>query len=137
MASATEAETVGLFQNAQFAIFIRQCLIALGHPQPPTPIKMDNSTAASFVNSKMRQKRSKAWDMKLHWLKDKENDFCVYWAPGAENKADPFTKHHPPSNLHHICRQYVINLLRLEYLRKNLRQYISVLLLKHGIARVC
>ena len=39
VASAAEAETVGLFQNAQFAIFIRRCLIALGHPQPPTPIK--------------------------------------------------------------------------------------------------
>ena len=85
----------------------------------------------------MRQKRSKAWDMKLHWLQDKETDFRVYWAPGSDNKADPFTKHRPPSHICHICRQYVINLLRRKYPRKNLQQYISVILLKHGIARVC
>ena len=74
VASAAEAETAGLFQNAQLVVCIRRCLIALGHPQPPTPIKTDNSTSAAFVNRKMRQKRSKSWDMKLYWLVDKQNE---------------------------------------------------------------
>ena len=139
VASAAEAETVGLFQNAQLVVFIRRCLIALGHPQPPTPIKTDNSTSAGFVNRKMRQKRSKSWDMKLYWLRDKENEkhFKVFWAPGNVNKADPFTKNHPPSHLRRIRSQYVVNLLRSKRPRKNLRKYISKILLKHGIARVC
>ena len=74
--------------------------------------------------------------MKLHWLQDKETDFRVYWAPSSDNLADPFTKHHPPSHLRRIRRQYVINLLRRKYPRRNLRQYISKILLKHRIARV-
>lgn len=35
--SAAEAETSALFHNAKTAIPIRRILIALGHPQPPTP----------------------------------------------------------------------------------------------------
>ena len=48
--SVAEAEISALFHNAKTAIPIRRLLIALGHPQPPTPIKVDNSTANSFVN---------------------------------------------------------------------------------------
>ena len=77
--------------------------------------------------------------MKLYWLRDKENEkqFKVFWAPGIVNKADPFTKNHPPSHLRRIRSEYVVNLLRRKRPRKNLRQYISQQLLKHGIARVC
>jgi hypothetical protein len=38
MASAAEAEVIGLFMNAQETVPIRQCLLDLGHPQPPTPL---------------------------------------------------------------------------------------------------
>ena len=75
--------------------------------------------------------------MKLHWLQDKETDFRVYWAPGSDNLADPFTKHYPPSHLRRIRTQYVLNLLRRKNLSKNLRHNISKILLKHGIERVC
>ena len=126
VASAAEAETCGLFQNAQLVVFIRRCLIALGHPQPPTPIKTDNSTSAAFVNHKMRQRRSKSWDMKLYWLKDKEleKEFRVFWAPGPVNKADPFTKNHPPTHLRQICSQYVVNLLRRASTCRQLLNYL-------------
>ena len=42
-------------------------------------------------------KKSKTWDMHLHWLRDKEKqkDFKVYWDKGSNNYADYFTKHHP------------------------------------------
>ena len=47
--SAAEAEIVGLFYNAQTNIHLRVMLEALGHPQPPTPIKTDNATAHGFM----------------------------------------------------------------------------------------
>ena len=97
-----EAETAGLFFNAQEALHICYLLEQLGHKQPPTPLKTDNSTANSFVHSNIRQKRSKSWDMHFHWLRDKEalEQLNIYWAPGKANDADYFTKHHLPQ--HHI-----------------------------------
>ena len=99
--SAAEAETGGLYGNAQMGIIIRHALEELGHPQPPTPLKTDNATANSFVHSNLRQKRSKTWDMRWNWLRDQTtlNALRIYWAPGTDNDADYFTKHH--HTLHH------------------------------------
>ena len=72
VASAAEAETGGLFHNGQTIIHIRRLLEALGHRQPPTPLKTDNSTSNAFINKSLRQKKSKSWDMRFHWLRDKE-----------------------------------------------------------------
>ena len=38
MASAAEAEVAALYLNAQEVLAIRQCLIELGHSQPPIPL---------------------------------------------------------------------------------------------------
>ena len=99
MGSAAEAECGGLYLNAKQAIPERTTLIELGHPQPPTPLKTDNSTADGIMNSTVKQQRSKAIDMRFYWLRDRveQGQFRVYWAPGSENFADYFTKHHPPS----------------------------------------
>ena len=78
VSSSAEAETAGLFFNAQTAITIRRMLQALGHPQPPTPIRTDNSTASSFANSTFIPKCSKSWDMRFHWLKDKVRNNELY-----------------------------------------------------------
>ena len=59
VASAAEAETGGLFHNARTSLPIRQSLEALNHPQPPTPIKTDNSTAKAFVTKKPTSKTIK------------------------------------------------------------------------------
>ena len=56
---------VGLFHNARTAIPIRQALETLNRPQPATPIKTDNFTAKDYVSKKLRQKRSKSWDMRF------------------------------------------------------------------------
>jgi len=37
----------------------------LGHKQPPTPIVTDNLTAKGIANDDIRQKRSKAIDMRF------------------------------------------------------------------------
>ena len=100
VASAAEAETGGLFHNCQNAIYLRQLLEIFGHKQVPTPMKTDNSTAAAFVKEMIRQKRSKSWDMRYHWIRDQQNQqkINVYWDSGKNNNADYFTKHHAPSH---------------------------------------
>jgi len=53
-ASATEAELGALFLNAQEAKVIRLVLKELGHPQPPTPIHVDNTTTGGIVNNTIK-----------------------------------------------------------------------------------
>ena len=111
VSSAAEAETAGVFHNAQVAIPIRHILEQIGHPQPPTPIKTDNSTATGFVHNNIHQKKSKSWDMRYHWLRDRQTQkqFNIYWDKGSNNHADYFTKHHPAKYHQEIrrTRQYV------------------------------
>jgi len=110
MSSAAEAETGALFYNAKEAAMLRNTLLDLGYPQPPTPIQTDNACAVGIANSTIKQKRSKAMDMKFYWLRDRVNDgqFLIYWRKGADNSADYFTKHHPPSH-HRQIREIYIN----------------------------
>lgn len=63
VASAAEAEVAALFMNTQEIIPLRQCLTVLGHPQPATPLKTDNSTALGIINDTIKQRQSKAIDM--------------------------------------------------------------------------
>ena len=111
VSSAAEAETAGVFYNAQKAIPIRCVLEKLGHHQPPTPLKTDNSTALGFVHNNIHQKRSKSWDMRFHWLRDRmtRNQINVCWEKGVNNDADYFTKHHPATYHQHTrqTRKYV------------------------------
>jgi hypothetical protein len=58
MVSAAEAESGVLYINSQTAEVFRTTLIEMGHPQPPTPVQTDNSTAYGIVNSSIRQRRS-------------------------------------------------------------------------------
>jgi hypothetical protein len=87
LSSAAEAELGGVFNNAKEACPIRICLEELGHPQPPTAIKTDNSTAYDGIaNVTVKQKRSKAIDMmRFYWIVDRvrQKRFYVYWAPGC------------------------------------------------------
>jgi hypothetical protein len=105
MSSATEAEVGALFHNAQDGCMIRNTLEFLGHPQPPTPIKTDNSCAEGIANDTVKQKRSKAIDMRFYWLRDRvrQNQFKVYWRKGEHNHGDYFTKHHPTPH-HRVMR---------------------------------
>ena len=109
VASAAEAETSALFHNAQNALPLRYLLSQLGHPQPPTPLKTDNQVANAFVHQAMRLKKSKAWDMRLWWLKDQlvQQHFRMFWEKGATNWADYFTKHFSPQYHRLICPHYI------------------------------
>ena len=52
MLSASEAELATLFINACTAVHIRNILAKLGHPQPQTPVQMDNATVEALINGK-------------------------------------------------------------------------------------
>ena len=81
VSSESEAETCGTSNNGKTSIGMQPYLITLDHKQPVTPLKTENSTTEGFVNSGMKPKRSKTWDMKLHWLRDKEvlDQLRLYW----------------------------------------------------------
>jgi hypothetical protein len=81
----------------------------MGHDQPATPIQTDNACANGIMNSTVKQKRSKAIDMRYYWLRDRvqQKQFRVHWQPGIDNKADYFTKHHPPQHHRDIRSTYL------------------------------
>jgi hypothetical protein len=100
MSSAAEAEIGAVFINAKDGAVLRTTLEELGHHQPPTPLETDNTTATGYINGTIKQKRTKAMDMRFYWIKDrvKQRQFNVYWVPGYQNLADYFTKHHSPAH---------------------------------------
>ena len=57
MASAAEAKVTGLFMNANKAILIRHTLIVMGHPQPPIPLKTDNTTSQKIYTQKKSDRK--------------------------------------------------------------------------------
>ena len=90
MASAAEAEIGATFHNGQEAVPIHTTLQELGHPQPPTSIHVNNSTAEGFANGTIKQKISKAIDMRFYWIQDRtrKGQFLIYWKPGSTNLGD-------------------------------------------------
>ena len=118
-ASASEAETGSLFLNAQESVPMLTTLAELGHPQPATgtPLETDNATAHGILHAKVRMKKSKAFDMRYHWLKDRvaQKQFNLYWSPGKLNSADYFSKHHPPAHHKLMRHQYLHRALATVY----------------------
>jgi hypothetical protein len=105
MSSAAEAEIGALYINARKGVEERNILEEMGHLQPPTPVQTDNSTADGIVNLRVQPKRTKAMDMRFHWLRDRgvnQRQFRFYWRPGTFMRADYWTKHHSPSHHHHM-----------------------------------
>jgi hypothetical protein len=102
MSSAAEAELRALYINASEAVPMHQLLAEMGHKQPKTPIQTDNTTVCGVVNSNIQPQRTKAMDMRFHWLhcRDSQGQFRYYWGPRIDNRADNYTKHHCAA--HHI-----------------------------------
>ena len=97
MASAAEGEYGALLLNGQASTPIITTLIEMNHPQLPTPIQVENSTAVGIANKSIKQKRSKAMDMRFHRIQDRilQEHFNVFWKPGPTNLGDYHSKHHP------------------------------------------
>ena len=89
MSSASESKLGSMYMNARKAVKERIILEEMGHKQPPTPFQVNNSTAEGIVNKQVQPKRTKAMDMRFHWLHDREaqGQFKIYWRPGGTNLA--------------------------------------------------
>jgi hypothetical protein len=68
--SAVEAEIGALFFNGQDGCMLQTTLTELGHPQPVTTIQTDNECANGIANDTVKQKRSKAINMRFYWISD-------------------------------------------------------------------
>ena len=122
MSSAAKAELGGLYINAREAVYLRKILEAMGHPQPRTPLQTDNSTAEGVINKNVQPKRTKAMDMRFHWLRDREaqNQFRIYWRRGVQNKADYWSKTQHPTAHHRDMRSEILTPLKklIDFRRK-------------------
>ena len=110
MSSASKAEICATFINAKDALPIHTTLKELGHPQPPTPMKVDNTTSVGFANNTIKQKRSKEINMHFYWIIDCscQSHFRIYWGPGITNLGNYHTKHHSPGH-HQLMRPHFIH----------------------------
>ena len=68
-------------------------------------MKTDNMTAKGILTATIKQKQSKAIDMRFYWLKDRQEQgqFDIAWEPGKHKLADYPTKRHAGSH-HRIVR---------------------------------
>ena len=69
---ATKVEVGALFVNTKEAKVLRLTLSELGHPQPATPIHVDNTTAEGIVNHTIKRSKSRAMEMRYFWLLDQD-----------------------------------------------------------------
>ena len=120
MTSATEAELAALYIMAREAVYIRIILEEMGHPQPATPPQTDNAAADKICNGKITPKRTKAMDMRFHWLRDQEcqEQFQIYWRPGKLNYANYWTKHHAAKHHQNVRKEFLTPHIVLEMLRQ-------------------
>jgi hypothetical protein len=97
VASAGEAEYAALFAAGQHAASLRTTLSDMGYPQDPTIIMCDNTSAIGIATDSIKQKRSKAIDMRFHWIRDRvrQGQFIIAYIPTQQNLADYFTKNLP------------------------------------------
>ena len=81
MASATEAELGGLFENCQKETSMRAALADMVHLQTPKPVATDNIVAKRIVNGTAKQKMSRAIDMRFYWVRDifREKHLHIFW----------------------------------------------------------
>jgi len=140
MSSAAEAELGALYINCREAIPARQLLEEMGHEQPPTPMQTDNSTALGVVTNTIQPKRTKAMDMRFHWLRcrARQKQFRTYWRAGPTNTGDYVTKHHAASHHRNVRPEYLTPKNRLLRARARISKSVSRLAtrLTHA-ARVC
>jgi hypothetical protein len=124
MSLAAEAKVGALFINCREAVPARHVLEFLGHPQPPTPMQTNNTTALGVVNQHV-MKKMKLMDMKYHWLQCRisQKQFRHYWAAGKSNQGNYITKHHPV--IHHQATRgtFLTDILKLIELRNRHKGY--------------
>ncbi len=105
VASAAEAELGALYHNCQTGISFQLTLTEMGHPQPKTPVRCDNTTAVGIANNTIKQQHSQSMEMRFFWIGDKiaQEMYALKWHPGQENLANYQSKH--LIGMHHTAVQ--------------------------------
>lgn len=108
--SATKSEIVGIFEGCHKRMQMRHALTELNHKQPPTPLKTDNKTADGIINNNVKPRKTRAMDMRYHWIRDRvqQGQFNVYCKRGLENLADYFTKKHSQAHHRRMRKKYLL-----------------------------
>ena len=109
--SEAEAELGVLFVNTKEGRLLCLTLQELGHPQPQTPIHVNNTTAISVVSSIIKRQRLHAMEMRYFKLLDRmvQQYFSFFYQPGLNNLADFCTKHHL-WQIHQYVRPYYLQM---------------------------
>ena len=99
-----------LFLNAEESKVIRLILKELGHPQPPTPIDINNTIAVGIVNNSIKRQRLRAMEMRYFWLlcQEAQKILDILHHPGQENMGDYPTKAHF-RQIHRHVRPYYLH----------------------------
>jgi hypothetical protein len=77
----------------------------------------------NWFGCKHGHKRTKAMDMRFHWLRDRQcqEQFRIYLRLGKSNYADYWTNHHPATHHKHTRKEFItphiVEMLRLEQSR--------------------
>jgi len=101
-----------LFLNAQEAKVFQLVLAEeLRHPQPPTPIHIDNTTTVGIVNNTIKCQRSRSIKIRYFWLLDGETQqyFKFYYQHILQNLGDYPSKHHT-ADIHQHIRPYYVHM---------------------------
>ena len=100
-ASAAKAKLGALFLNAMEIKILLITLEDLVHPQPPTHIHCNNTTAVVVVNSLIKRQRSRAMIMRYFWLlcQQAQRILHVSYRAGQENLGNYRSKLH--NGAHH------------------------------------
>ncbi len=58
----------------------------MGHPQPPTPVNCNNSTAVGIANNTVKRQCSRSMEMRFFWVADavEARKFGIQYYPGKE-----------------------------------------------------
>ena len=122
MSSVAEAKYGSCFHRGQKEAPMRVTLNEMGYPQPAAPIKVEHLCATGIAKNEIKQKRSKAMDMRFHWIRNiiNQGHYIVYWRPGYTNKSDYYTKHHPRAHHRYVKYDYIHKANAIIYQIKNM-----------------
>ena len=81
----------------------------MGHKQPATATKTDNTTALAFVTKNLKPKATKSKDMNYWYTRDKKDQeqFHYYWGEGKHNDRVYKTKRHCVAHHQQVRPRYL------------------------------
>ena len=128
------------FKNYQTCLSMCTVLQKTGYPHTLTPIEVDNQCAVSILANTVRQRLSKSIYIRFFWARDRirQDQFCVYWRPDKNDRADYFNKYHAPLRYKEMCSIYLVILLsNWTYYHKATQMIYRLIDVIMFVVRVC